>query len=253
MMARGSRVAWSILERLGRFDGGSNPPYPIRTMKKPDAARIYAALLKRYPDAREPAGKICRGTPFEVLILTILSAQTTDKAVLKVKKPLFAKYPTPEKLARAKQEEVEEIIHSLGYYHAKAKNLIAASQTLLDTFGGSVPGTMDELLTLPGVGRKTANIVLYHALGKNEGIAVDTHVRRLAERIGFSDTDNVAVIEKDLMVLFPRKDWGDLTDLLIAHGRATCDAKKPLCTGCVIKGMCRWVRMGKNGVTPRSP
>src|SRR5512145_3497844 len=99
---------------------------------------------------------------------------------------------------------------------------------------------MEELLTIPGVGRKTANIVLYHALGRNEGIAVDTHVRRLAQRIGFSDTDNVAVIEKDLMALFPQDTWGDLTDVLIAHGRATCDARKPLCEMCVISGMCRY-------------
>lgn len=211
-------------------------------MRKQDAARIYAALLKRYPDAREPVGKICRGSPFEVIILTILSAQTTDKAVLKVKPALFTQYPTPAKLAKAKVEDVEAIIHSLGYYHAKAKNIIAASQALIDRFGGSVPETMDELLTIPGVGRKTANIVLYHALGKNEGIAVDTHVRRLAQRIGFSDTDNVAVIERDLMGLFPRKDWGDLTDVLISHGRATCDAKKPLCGECVIREMCRWYR-----------
>jgi len=213
-------------------------------MKKQDAARIYAALLKRYPDSCDVSGMVCRGAPFEVLILTILSAQTTDKAVLKVKKPLFAKYPTPAKLAKARQADVEEIIHSLGYYHAKAKNLIAASQVLLDNFGGSVPETMDELLTIPGVGRKTANIVLYHALGKNEGIAVDTHVRRLAQRIGFSDTDNVAVIERDLMALFPQDTWGDLTDVLIAHGRATCDARKPLCTECVIKGMCRYYQHG---------
>ncbi|AGB03093.1 endonuclease III [Methanoregula formicica] len=211
-------------------------------MRKQDAARIYAALLKRYPDAREPAGKICRGSPFEVIVLTILSAQTTDKAVLKVKPALFSQYPTPAKLAKAKAGDVETIIHSLGYYHAKAKNIIAASQTLIDQFGGSVPETMDELLTIPGVGRKTANIVLYHALGKNEGIAVDTHVRRLAQRIGFSDTDNVEVIERDLMAIFPKKDWGDLTDVLIAHGRVTCDAKKPLCGECVIRGMCRWNR-----------
>jgi endonuclease-3 len=209
-------------------------------MKKQDAARIYSALLKRYPDASETPETVARGTPFEVLILTILSAQTTDKAVLKVKKPLFSKYPTPAKLAKARIDDVETIIHSLGYYHAKANNIIAASKTLLDTFGGSVPGTMEELLTIPGVGRKTANIVLYHALGKNEGIAVDTHVRRLAQRIGFSDTDNVAVIECDLMALFPQNFWGDLTDVLIAHGRATCDAKKPLCTECVIREECRY-------------
>jgi endonuclease-3 len=211
-------------------------------MKKQDAARIYTALLNRYPESKDVPAAVARGTPFVVLILTILSAQTTDKAVLKVKKPLFAKYPTPAKLAKAKVEDVEPIIHSLGYYHAKAKNIIAASQALLDNFGGSVPETMDELLTIPGVGRKTANIVLYHALGKNEGIAVDTHVRRLAQRIGFSDTDNVEVIERDLMTLFPRKDWGDVTDGLIAHGRATCDARKPLCTECVISGECRYYK-----------
>jgi endonuclease III len=213
-------------------------------MKKQDAARIYSALLKQYPDAREAPETVARGTPFEVLILTILSAQTTDKAVLKVKEPLFSRYPTPGRLAQAEQADVETIIHSLGYYHAKAKNIIAASQTLLDTFGGSVPETMEELLTIPGVGRKTANIVLYHALGKNEGIAVDTHVRRLAQRIGFSDTDNVEIIERDLMNLFPRQDWGDVTDLLIAHGRATCDAKKPLCIECEIRGECRYFRNG---------
>jgi endonuclease-3 len=177
-----------------------------------------------------------------VLVLTILSAQTTDKAVLKVKKPLFSKYPTPAKLAKAKQADAETIIHSLGYYHAKAKNIIAASQALLDRFSGNVPETMDELLTIPGVGRKTANIVLYHALGKNEGIAVDTHVRRLAQRIGFSNTDNVEVIERDLMALFPQDDWGDVTDVLIAHGRATCDAKKPMCDVCVISEECRYYR-----------
>ena len=129
---------------------------------------------------------------------------------------------------------MERIIHSLGYYHAKAKNIIAASHALLSEFNGKVPQTMEELLTIPGVGRKTANIVLYHALGKNVGIAVDTHVRRLAQRIGFSSTDNVAVIERDLMALFPQDLWGDLTDVLIAHGRRCCDAKKPLCGDCVI-------------------
>jgi len=216
-------------------------------MKKQDAYRIYSALLKRYPDARESPETVCRGTPFEMLVLTILSAQTTDKAVLKVKKPLFSKYPTPAKLAKADVDDVEKIIHSLGYYHAKAKNIIAASQVLLTTFNGNVPETMDELLTIPGVGRKTANIVLYHALGKNEGIAVDTHVRRLAQRIGFSKTDNVQVIERDLMALFPQKVWGDVTDVLIAHGRATCDAKKPLCTACVISRECRYYRENTSG------
>jgi len=211
-------------------------------MNAASARRIYSALLKRYPDARESPTTVCRGSPFEVLILTILSAQTTDKAVLKVKPALFGRYPTPEKLSKAKVADVETIIHSLGYYHAKAKNIIAASATIIDTFGGNVPETMKELLAIPGVGRKTANIVLYHALGKNEGIAVDTHVRRLAQRIGISDTDDVKVIEQDLMALFPKKEWGDLTDVFIAHGRATCDARKPLCNTCVIRQYCRYYR-----------
>ena len=211
-------------------------------MNEKDAARIYSLLIRRYPDARESPVTVARGPPFEVLILTILSAQTTDRAVFAVKKPLFSKYPTPAKLAKAKLGDVEPIIHSLGFFHAKARNIIAASQALLDRFGGKVPATMDELLSIPGVGRKTANIVLYHAHGRNMGIAVDTHVRRLAQRIGFSDTDNVAVIERDLMALFPQDEWGDLTDLFIAHGRATCHAKRPLCTECIINGDCRYYR-----------
>ena len=217
-------------------------------MKKQDATLIYETLLKRYPDARETPESVARGPPFEVLILTILSAQTTDKAVLKVKTPLFKQYPTPAKLAKASVEDVEIIIHSLGYFHAKAKNIIAASHALVSEFNGKVPQTMEELLTIPGVGRKTANIVLYHALGKNVGIAVDTHVRRLAQRIGFSSTDNVAVIERDLMALFPRDLWGDLTDVFIAHGRRCCDAKKPLCGDCVIPQYCRYFRTAEKQV-----
>ena len=211
-------------------------------MKAQDARRIYALLLKQYPDARESPTTVCRGTPFEVLILTILSAQTTDRAVLMVKEPLFSAYPTPQALARAKITDVEPIIHSLGFYHAKARNIIAAAQALIADFGGEVPDTMESLLSIPGVGRKTANIVLYHGFSKNYGIAVDTHVRRLAQRIGFSDTDDVKVIERDLMALFPQKEWGDLTDVFIAHGRACCTAKKPQCPECVINTLCRYYR-----------
>jgi len=211
-------------------------------MQKKDAARIYTLLLKRYPDARDSPAKLARGSPFEVVILTILSAQTTDRAVLLVKDPLFKKYPTPEALAAARIEDVEKIIHSLGFFHAKARNIIAAARMIESDFHGVVPDTMEGLLTIPGVGRKTANIVLYHAHGKNEGIAVDTHVRRLAQRIGFSDTDNVGIIERDLMTLFPENDWGDLTDVLIAHGRTICTAKKPDCAICPINTYCRYYR-----------
>jgi len=211
-------------------------------MNRKDARQIYALLLAKYPNARESPETVCRGTPFEVLVLTILSAQTTDRAVLKVKPALFSTYPTPEKLSKATTRDVEAIIHSLGYYHAKARNIIAASDAIISRFGGTVPQTMEELLTIPGVGRKTANIVLYHALGRNEGIAVDTHVRRLAQRIGFSDTDNVAVIERDLMKIFPKDAWGDVTDILIAHGRACCTARKPACERCPISAYCRYFR-----------
>jgi endonuclease III len=211
-------------------------------MKKQDAAKIYSLLCTRYPDARDSPARLSKGTAFEVLILTILSAQTTDRAVLQVQEPLFSHYPTPSALAKAKTEDVETIIHSLGYYHAKAKNIIAASQALLSEFDGRVPETMEDLLKIPGVGRKTANIVLYHAHGRNDGIAVDTHVRRLAQRIGFSDTDKVSVIERDLMAAFPQEQWGDLTDVLIAHGRTICDARNPKCEICPISGYCRYFR-----------
>ena len=215
-------------------------------MKKQDAEKIYSLLLKQYPDSRDSPAQLSGGSAFEVLVLTILSAQTTDRAVLKVKEPLFSAYPTPSALAKAKTEDVESIIHSLGYFHAKARHIIAASQTILSEYGGRVPETMEELLRIPGVGRKTANIVLFHAHGRNVGIAVDTHVRRLARRIGFSDTDNVSVIEQDLMAAFPQEQWGDLTDVLIAHGRTLCNAKKPKCEVCPISRYCRYFQaLGK--------
>jgi endonuclease-3 len=209
-------------------------------MLKKDALKIYSLLFNRYPDALDSPTTVGRGTPFQVLILTILSAQTTDRAVFLVKKPLFSRYRTPAALANADIPDVEEIIHSLGFYHAKARHIIATAQKLVSEFGGKVPLTMNELLTLPGVGRKTANIVLYHALGKNEGVAVDTHVKRLAQRIGFSKNRDQDRIEHDLMRLFPQEKWGDLTDVLIAHGRACCTAKKPRCERCPIARRCRY-------------
>jgi len=209
-------------------------------IQKSEARRIYSRLLKRYPDALDSPTTVGRGSPYQVLILTILSAQTTDRAVLAVKKPLFFRYPTPAALARAEINDIEPIIHPLGFYHVKAKHIIAAAQKLISDFDGIVPTTMDGLLTLPGVGRKTANIVLYHAMGKNEGIAVDTHVRRLAQRIGFSKSSDQDNIEQDLMRLFAQEQWGDLTDVLITHGRACCTAKKPQCEVCPISRYCMY-------------
>jgi len=207
-------------------------------MDKKKARRIFTILARRYPDrwARERYA----ASPFEVLITTILSAQTTDKSVDAVRDDLFSSFPDPESLAMADIAEVEEIIHSTGFFHVKAKHIIAASRSLIEQFSGTVPDTMEDLLTIPGVGRKTANIVLYHAFGENMGVAVDTHVFRLAGRLGFSESKNAEGIEKDLMHLFPAEDWGILTDILISHGRAVCTARKPACSICPVSHLCRY-------------
>jgi endonuclease-3 len=209
-------------------------------MEKDTARQIFSVLSARYSDswARERYDL----PPFQALITTILSAQTTDTSVDAVRGELFSRYPDARALAGASQEDVEAIIHSTGFYRMKAKNIIAASTVMVEKFGGEVPESMEELVTLPGVGRKTANIVLYHAFGRNEGVAVDTHVFRLAGRIGFSDEKTADGIERDLMNLFPRDDWGVLTDLLIAHGRAICLAKKPRCPECPVNPWCRYYR-----------
>ena len=216
-------------------------------MDKKKARRIFTILIERYPDRW--ALERYAASPFEVLITTILSAQTTDKSVDAVRDDLFSRFPDPNSLAMADIAELEEIIHSTGFYHMKAKHIIAASRSLIEQFSGRVPDTMEDLLTIPGVGRKTANIVLYHAFGKNMGVAVDTHVLRLAGRIGFSDSGNAEGIEKDLMHLFPEEDWGILTDILISHGREVCTARRPACSTCPVSHLCRYyeevIRQGK--------
>ena len=203
------------------------------------ACRIFRALGRRYPEAVEdyPA---CED-PFPLLVATILSAQTTDRQVDAIMPDLLARYPDPSSLAEAETEDLERIIRPTGYYHAKARHLIAASRTLADRFGGTVPMTMTDLLTLPGVGRKTANIVL-SACGRDEGIAVDTHVFRIARRIGFSDGKNPDRVEKDLVALFPRRIWGKVNGILITHGRTLCTARKPRCPECPVRRWCRYYR-----------
>ena len=207
-------------------------------MDKKKAHRIFTILTERYPDqwARERYA----ASPFKVLITTILSAQTTDKSVDIVRNNLFSRFHDPESLAMADITDVEEIIHSTGFYHMKAKHIIAASSYLVEHFAGRVPDNMEDLLKIPGVGRKTANIVLYHAFGKNMGVAVDTHVYRLAGRIGFSESRNAEGIEMDLMHLFAKEEWGILTDILISHGRAVCTARKPACSICPISHLCKY-------------
>jgi endonuclease-3 len=202
---------------------------------KERAAAIDAALKDAYPKARIALGY---ESEFQLLVAVILSAQTSDVGVNKVTPVLFGRFPTPEALAAADPAEIEDIVHPTGFFRNKTKNIMGAAAKIVADFGGRVPDTMDELLTLPGVARKTANIVLYNAFGKAEGIAVDTHVFRLAHRLGFSKQDDPNKVERDLMALFPREEWGALTYRLIEHGRAVCDAKRPICGQCVVAGLC---------------
>lgn len=207
-------------------------------MNKISAEKILTVLNTQYPHTEDTMNFLQFETPFECLILTVLSAQTTDKTVNGLRKKLFSRYPDAEALSCAKQEDVEQIIHPAGFYHAKAKNIIMASRALVERFGGDVPQTIEELTTLPGVGRKTANIVTNHAFHKVCGIAVDTHVKRLSIRLGFTKNTEPEKIEQDLMQLFDAKWWGHINYLLISHGRAVCDAKKPACECCVIREWC---------------
>lgn len=176
--------------------------------------------------------------PLELLVATILSAQCTDERVNMVTPALFARYPGVSDYAEAGQEELEVLVHSCGFFRAKARNIRGMATTVRDRFGGRVPANMAELTTLPGVARKTANVVLSHAFGRNEGIAVDTHVQRLARRLGFSAETDPVKIEADLMRLIPRSRWGETSDLLIWHGRTICYARSPHCDECVLVGIC---------------
>lgn len=196
---------------------------------------VLNTLRKVIPEARTA---LAYQTPFELLVATILSAQCTDVRVNMVTPGLFKKYPSVAAFAGADQAELERDIHSTGFFRMKAKNIIACSRALVERFGGNVPTSMDELVTLPGVGRKTANVILSEAFGKNEGIVVDTHVQRLAQRLGFTDNEDPAKIEEDLMKLFPRERWGEVGLILILHGRQTCIARKPKCDVCEVSKLC---------------
>jgi len=176
--------------------------------------------------------------PLQLLIAVILSAQCTDQQVNKVTPALFARFESARDYARADIKEIEKFIHSTGFYHNKAKSIQGACKLIVEKHGGKVPNTMEELLTLPGVARKTANIVLYKSFGKIEGIAVDTHVRRLSYRLGLTNNEDPNKIEQDLMKLIPRAYWGEITNWLIWHGRKVCFAKKPNCSGCILNKIC---------------
>jgi endonuclease-3 len=203
--------------------------------RKTAALETIKRLEKVHADAKVALNY---SNPLELLIATILSAQCTDKRVNIVTETLFKKYKTARGYADADLKQLEEEIRSTGFYHNKAKNVKKCCQMLVEKFHGKVPSTMEELLELPGVARKTANIVLANAYGVVEGIAVDTHVRRVAKRLGLTENDNPDKIEQDLMVIVPRASWMRITDLLIFHGRRICVAKHPKCAECVLNDFC---------------
>jgi endonuclease-3 len=196
----------------------------------PDQAKsILRALAKEYP---EPACALIHSSPLQLLIATILSAQCTDARVNMVTPALFKRYKSAKAFAEADMDELRELIRSTGFFNNKAKAIQAACAQIVDEFGGKVPNTMEDLLKLRGVARKTANVVLGTAFGKNEGVVVDTHVQRLSKRMGFTKEKSPEKIEKDLMALIPRKDWTDTAHRLVLHGRKYCMARKPDCEHC---------------------
>lgn len=201
-------------------------------MNRAERAReILARLKKAYPKAE---CALIHRNPFQLLVATILSAQCTDERVNQVTPALFRRFPTPRAMADADPAELEEMIRSTGFYRNKAKSILGASQRIVEAYGGKVPDTMEDLLSLPGVARKTANVVLGTAFGKNEGIVVDTHIRRLSQRMGLTRHQDPVKIEQDLMKLFPREEWTDLGHRLIRHGRQVCTARNPKCSLCVL-------------------
>jgi len=195
---------------------------------------IVKALSKDIPDSKIA---LKFSTPFELLIATILSAQCTDVRVNEVTKSLFKKYRSPKDYAEAGSKELEEDIRSTGFYRNKAKSIQGCCQELVDRFGGKVPKTLEALVTLPGVGRKTANVLLGNAFGI-PGIVVDTHVHRVSRRIGLTENDEPVKIEFDLMEILPKEEWTHFSNLLVWHGRRTCVARKPLCETCAIRKWC---------------
>jgi endonuclease-3 len=219
-----------------RKGSSTRPAGRESTAARADRARAILDRLKReYPDAR---CALHHGDAYQLLVATILSAQCTDARVNLVTPAFFARYPSPEALARADRGEVEEIIRSTGFFRNKTRSLIGMAQALVADHGGEVPRTMEELRVLPGVGRKTANVVLGNAYGINEGVTVDTHVTRLSRLLALTRHDDPVKIEQDLMPLFPRDDWALLSHLLIFHGRQVCIARRPRCPQCVLADLC---------------
>lgn len=204
--------------------------------KKDQVARIIKLLKKEYTGT--PQTVLRFNTPFELLVATIMSAQTTDVLVNKVTEQLFKKYRSPKDFASTTPEKLAQDIRSVNFFNNKARNIHKTATMIVEQFNGKVPQTMEELVSLPGVARKTANIVLSSAFGINEGMAVDTHVKRLAFRLGLTRHDDPVKIEQDLIAVTPQKEWGNLSHLLIFHGRAVCQAQKPKHSECVLFEIC---------------
>jgi endonuclease-3 len=202
---------------------------------KSHAAELYRRLESLYPTAH---CELDFKSPLQLTVATILSAQCTDKRVNLVTPALFKRYPTAKALAAAKQADLEELIKSTGFFRNKAKSIIGMAKALVERHGGRVPKTMDELVALPGVGRKTANVILGNAFDINEGVVVDTHVARLSARLGLTRATDPVKIERVLVGLFPRETWTILSHLLIWHGRRICVARNPKCPECVLRDIC---------------
>ena len=199
------------------------------------APEIFARLRRAYPDAH---CALDFQSPYQLLVATILSAQCTDKRVNMVTPALFRRYATPAALAAAKLEELEEMIKSTGFFRNKSRSLVGMATAIADQHDGVVPSTMEQLVELPGVGRKTANVILGNAYDRNEGIVVDTHVTRVSQRLALTKNTDAVKIEQDLMPLFPRDQWTLLAHLLIEHGRQICVARTPKCEQCVLSDLC---------------
>ena len=220
------------MELLSESQGIDTDPQP----GSPEQIKaITEELWRLYPDAK---CSLDFSNPLELLVATQLSAQCTDERVNLVTRDLFQKYRTAEDYANASQEELEQDIRSTGFYRNKAKNIRAACQLLITNYNGEVPSTMADLIKLPGVARKTANVVLGNAFGIIEGFVVDTHIGRLARRFGWTKNEDPVKVEQDLMRLVPRQDWLDLSHLMIFHGRAICQSRKPLCQQCTLSKLC---------------
>ncbi len=215
------------------------------------APAVLKRLKRAYPDAR---CALQHDNPYQLLVATILSAQCTDVRVNLVTPAVFARYPDPLRLSGARQEDLERLIQSTGFFRNKAKNLIAMAQAVVADHGGEIPRTMAALHALPGVGRKTANVVLGNAFGINEGVTVDTHVIRLSGLLRLTRQTDPVKIEQDLMVLVPRRDWILVSHLLILHGRQVCIARRPRCETCVLADLCPGARpAGASARKPEAP